>query len=252
MKTLCIGSYAPYLGGNATWAAFLTAAGNAAEIQLLDPLVVLGRENPQTALAQMIAEQMRGADAVIAHGFSCADALRAAVANPLPQRRIILVNPVFASGERSNRIAGIARLLFRSAAGKAVLRRIALKKIARLKRDAASVKKELCRLLASEPGAALVQQAVERVAECDAAALAASTVALVNADFSVGVVPPDRIDVVCGTAGFANKVMRPRLQRLLPHAHFHDLPGCGEAVMYEQPSLLRDIAFSRSAGVPVT
>lgn len=241
LKILCVGSYAPYLGGSLTWAPLRRIAGASAEFCVLDPMKVVGSAQPLALFRKMVDEQIADAEIVIAHGFSAAITLRAAATHPENSRRLALLNPVLGAERRGNPLAFVFKLLVRGPAGALVLRRIAATKIARLKADPNVVRAELRRLLATEPDEELVQQAVERVVACDDGALLDSTMALVNADFSMGAVPSDHIDVISGTRGFTSRTMRRRVRRLLPDSARYELADCGEAPMYERPESVYDI-----------
>ncbi len=240
MKILCVGSYAPYLGGSLTWAPFRKIVGTSAEICELDPMKVVGTSEPLAAFGKMIEAEISDADIVIAHGLAAATTLRAAATHPANSRRLALLNPLLGAGRRGP-LASVLKALVRGPAGALVLRRIAATKIARLKADPNAVRAELLRFLACEPDEGLVQQAVERVVACDAGALLDSTMALVNADFSMGAAPSDHIDVISGTRGFISRATRRRPRRHLPNSALYELTDCGQAPMYERPESVYDI-----------
>ena len=246
-KILCIGSFAPYLGGAATWSPLLTALGDRADVTVLDPLDVLGAENPQAEFASAIATHIRDADVAIAHGFAAADTLKAGVIYWDDRRRFVLVNPVVSEGRQTNPVARGMRTFLRGRIGSTLVRRSSEKKIARLKRDAKAVRNELRRLFGEEPGPEILREAIARIAACNSQALIDATVALVHSDFIVNRNSSSTVDVVCGMAGLTGKTMRSRLRRLFPYARFHDLAGCGEAAMCQQPEKLLDVVLAHAS-----
>ncbi len=238
LKVLCIGSYAPYLGGSETWAPFLREFPKQDEVIIVDPLDVLGSPKPQSALAALIEERIRDVDVVITHAFSAADTLRVANVVPSNKRRIVLVSPILSDPTRKNFIGRTARSLFRSGIGKRILRHVAIGKIRKLKREDGAMARELDRLLASEPPSEILAQARLRLAASDANALADATAALPSADLTASA-PTDSMMIVCGAAGATDKVMMPRLARMFPGVRIQVFEDCGVAAMLEQPQRLR-------------
>jgi hypothetical protein len=175
-------SFAPYLGGPATWSRLAGAlpAGDALEIVDLLDIAADGSEPYDAAVRAIAAALTRGVHAVVAHGAAVGAAVDA-VARVRRDLPLVAVGPIYA-GEARSLVGRMMLPLLCSPAGATMLAAFAARKLRKLRTSRDAVREQL-ELLVREDAIddALVDEAVARVADARTAALAARSGVMLRA-----------------------------------------------------------------------